>query len=72
MHTENFLDLTTTDGVSVCIAKSSIALIEGNQNSISIITLKEKRADGTQIILSVNYFYTNLKIELNRWEKMTP
>ena len=72
MNTENFLEVTTIDRNIACISKSSIALMEGNSNIGTVITLKEKRQDGTQIVLNCVDGYTNLKIELNRFEKMIP
>lgn len=60
MHTENFLNLTTVNGNNVSIAKTSIALVEDNGGQQTTITLKEKRQDGKQIVLTVLSFYMTI------------
>ncbi len=54
------------------ISKSSIALIEGNSNLGIVVTLKEKRPDGSQITLNCKEHYTTVKTNLNQFEKMKP
>lgn len=72
MNTENFLELITNNPIrTVCVAKTSVAAIEDNGTGC-IVTLKEKRPDGTQISFDVNLPYAHLKSEINRWEKLTP
>jgi hypothetical protein len=72
MNTENFLELITTNPTAtVCVAKTSIAAIE-DKGIGCLVTLKEKRPDGTQIVFDVNLSYIHLKKEINRWEKLSP
>ncbi len=72
MSTENFLEITIkSTGRLAAIAKTSIAAIEDTGIGC-IVTLKEKRKDGTQISFEVQKSYVELKIELNRWEKENP
>lgn len=42
------------------------------KNLYFIVTLKERRPDGTQIVFDVNLLYAHLKNEINKWEKITP
>ena len=72
MNTENFLELITNNpNRTVCIAKTSIAAIE-DKGIGCIVTLKEKRPDGTQIWFDVSLSYVHLKSEINKWEKIAP
>ena len=72
MHTENFLELTVYGTYPACVAKTSIALIEDKGNNGTLVTLKEKRPDGSQIVLQCVNSYTELKIQINNYEKLTP
>ena len=72
MNTENFLELITSNPVAnVHVAKTSIAAVESTPTGC-LVTLKEKRTDGTQISFNVNLTYAHLVGELDKWEKITP
>ena len=72
MNTEKFLEFITTCPTStVCISKTSIAAIEVKGIGC-LVTLKERRPDGTQIVFDVNLSYAHLKNEINKWERITP
>lgn len=72
MNTENFLELMTTNPIAnVHVAKTSIAAIESTSTGC-LVTLKEKRPDGTQISFSVTLTYNHVVGEIDKWEKMTP
>ena len=53
MEEKIFTMLSTKDGKSIIVNKTSISLIEPEEKGHRI-TLKEKRPDGTNIILLVN------------------
>lgn len=74
MNTENFLELPLeSPGIMACVSKTSIAAIEDKGPSGGcIVTLKERRTDGTQIVFNVQLAYSHLKSEINKWEKLTP
>lgn len=72
MNTENFLELMTSNPTAnVHVAKTSIAAIESSSIGC-VVTLKEKRPDGTQIVFNVNLPYAHVVNELNKGEKITP
>ena len=72
MSTENFLELMTINPIgNVQVAKTSIASIESTHIGC-IVTLKEKRTDGTQISFNVNMTYGSVVGEINKWEKIQP
>lgn len=72
MNTENFLELTTINPIAnVHVAKSSIAAIESTATGC-IVTLKEKRPDGTQISFNVSLPYNHVVGEIDKWEKTKP
>jgi len=72
MHTENFLELTVYGTYTACVAKTSIALIEDKGLNGTIVTLKEKRPNGDQIALQCINSYTELKIQINNFERLKP
>lgn len=72
MNTENFLELTTTNPIgNAHVAKTSIASIESAPVGC-IVTLKERRPDGTQISFNVSLPYAHVVSEINKWEKIQP
>ena len=72
MNTENFLELMITNPITnVHIAKTSIAAVESTHTGC-IVTLKEKRPDGTQISFNVSMTYSSIVSEIDKWEKIKP
>ena len=72
MSTENFLEVTTENSM-VTIAKSSIALVEQKKDGIgSVIILKEKSGENSQITIHATMDYNQIVSELHKFEKISP